>query len=90
MRPAKQSRPQTVQWLTPDCKSHFPCQKGGPLDLHPRPPDLHQNVPNSIANTPGKLMVPGRSFFKSAFWQGTLPSTPGHLLPRTECAGVLK
>ena len=65
--------------------------KGGPkLDRDPRPPDLHQNVPNIIANTPVKLMVPGRSFFKLSFWQGILPSTPGHLLPKTECAGVLK
>jgi len=41
----------------------FPCQGGPKPDLHPRPPDLHQNnVPNTIANTPGKLMAPGRSY----------------------------
>ena len=59
MRPAKQSLPQTVQWLMPDCKLHFSLPKGGPK------PDLHQNVPYIIANTPGKLMVPGRSFWNS-------------------------
>jgi len=65
--------------------------KGGPkADLHPRPPDLHQNVPNIIANTPGTLMVPGRSFWKFIFWQGFPPCPPGHLPPQTECAGVLK
>ena len=63
MCPAKQSRPQTVQWLMPDCKSHFSLLKGGPKpDLHPRPPDLHQNAPNIIANTPGKLLAPEGSF----------------------------
>ena len=37
--------------------------KGGPKpDLDPRPPDLHQNVHNIIANTPGKLMAPEGSF----------------------------
>jgi len=54
-----------------------PCQKGGPKpNLHPRPSDLHQNVPNIIANTPGKLMVPGRSFCKIRFLAGisTLPT----------------
>jgi len=66
---AKQTWPQTVQRLVPDCKSHFPLPKGGlKPDLHPRPPDLHQNVPQIIANTFGKLMVPGRSLWKSTFW----------------------
>ena len=32
-------------------------------DLDPRPPDLHQNVRNIIANTPGKLLAPEGSFF---------------------------
>jgi hypothetical protein len=68
MRPANQSRPQTVQWLMPDCTLHFSLPKGGPKpDLDPRPPDLHQNVCNIIANTTGKLMAPGRSFWKSTF-----------------------
>jgi len=91
MRPAKQSLPQTVQWLMPDCKLHFSLPKGGPKpDLHPRHPDLHQNVPNIIANTPDKLMAPGRSFWKSTFRQGFPPCPPGYSIAQTECAGVLR
>ena len=90
MRPANQSRPQTVQWLMPDCTLHFSLPKGGPKpDLDPRPPDLHQNVRNIIANTPGKLLAPEGSFWKSIFWQGFPPCPPGHLPPQTEYAGVL-
>ena len=49
MSPAKQSRTQTVQWLMPDCESYFSLPKeGSKPDLHPRPPDLHQNVRNII------------------------------------------
>ena len=41
----------------------FRCQKVGPKpDPDPRPPDLHQNVRNNIANTPGKLLAPEGSF----------------------------
>ena len=62
MRPAKQSRLQTVSCLSTYKNSHFSLPKGGQKpDLHPRPPDLHHNVPNIIANTPGKLMAPGRT-----------------------------
>jgi hypothetical protein len=65
MRTAKESRPQTAQWLMPDCKSRFSLPKGGPNpDLHPRPPDLGWG-PQYYCNTPGKLMAPGRSFWKS-------------------------
>jgi len=68
----------------------FPCQKGGPKpDLHPKTPDLHQNVHNIIANTPGKLLAPEGSFWISIFWQGFPPCPPGHLPPQTEYAGVL-
>ena len=86
---SKTDATQTVQRLVPDCKSHFSLPKGGPKpNLHPRPSD-HQNVPNMIANTPGKSMVPGRSFWKSTFWQGFPPCPLKHLPPQTECAGVL-
>jgi hypothetical protein len=65
--------------------------KGGQKpDLHPRPPDHHQKVPNIIANTPGELMVPGKCFWKFTFWQGFSPCPPRHLPPQTECAGVLR
>jgi len=44
-------------------KLTFHCQKGGPKpDLHPRPPDLQQNVRNFIADTPGKLLAPEGGF----------------------------
>jgi hypothetical protein len=57
-------------------------KRGLKPDLHPRPLDLHQSVPVIIANTPGKLMVPGRSFWKSIFWQVFSPCPPGHLPPQ--------
>ena len=68
----------------------FPCQKGGPKpDLHPRPPHLHHNVRNIIANTPGKLLAPEGSFWKSLFWQGFPPCPPGrpwHKLSVQSCS----
>jgi hypothetical protein len=65
--------------------------KGGPKsDLHPRPLDLCQNVPDNIANTPVDgtweelLKLHCRNF------QPISPCPPGHLPPQTECAGVLR
>jgi hypothetical protein len=67
--------------------------KGGlKPDLHPWPPDLNQKVPNIIADTLGKLMVPGRSFWKSTFWQGFPPisTLPTWATPATSwvCRGA--
>ena len=55
----------------------FPAKGGSRTGPSPQTPDLHQNAPNIIANTPGKLMVPGRSFWKSTFWQGFHPAHLG-------------
>jgi hypothetical protein len=73
---------------TLDSMCHFPAKTGSKSDPHPRPPDLHQNVPNNIANTPGKLLAPEGSFWKSLS-DGFPPCPPGHLPPQTEYAGVL-
>jgi len=74
----------------PRIELSFSCQKRGPKpDLHPRPPHLHHNVRNIIANTPGKLLAPEGSFWKSSFWQGFPPCPPGHLPSQTEYARVL-
>jgi len=74
--------------LSTQCAISLP-KPGSKSDPHPRPPDLHQNVPNICANTPGKLLAPEGSYWESTFWQGFPPCPPGHLPPQTEYAGVL-
>ena len=40
---------------------------GSKLDPRPTHPDHPHNVPNNIANAPGKLLAPEGSFWKSTF-----------------------
>ena len=52
---------------------NFPAKLGSKTDPRPRPPNLHQNVTNIIANTPGKLLTLKGSVWNSIFWQGFPP-----------------
>jgi len=89
MRPAKQPRPQTVQWLMPDCKSHFSLPKGGltpdPRTFTKMSAILLQTPLVSCWHQRGAFGNPlsGRDFHPGP------PCPPGHLPPQTEFAGVL-
>ena len=70
--------------------SHFSLSKEGPKpDLDLIPPNLHQNVSNIIANTPGKLLAPEGSFWKSKFWQEFHPAHLGTSCHKLSMQGCL-
>jgi len=59
--------------------------KVGPSPQTPGPSPYWQEY---YLERPWFFLAPG-SFWKSTFWQGFPPCPPGHLPPKTECAGVL-